>query len=107
MRKDYGFTVIEFMIVILVIGILLAIAAPQFVRAREASRFRTCASGIRALESAKAQWAIEQGKDENALPNPADLAPFLKVWPVCPSGGHYTIGKVGEGSSCTVASHVF
>lgn len=107
MRKNLGFTVIEFMIVILVIGILLAIAAPQFVKAREASRFRTCASGLRALESAKSQWAIEQGKDENAMPNPADLAPFIKVWPECPSGGNYTIGKVGDGSACSVPSHVF
>ncbi|MBX7131051.1 MAG: prepilin-type N-terminal cleavage/methylation domain-containing protein [Fimbriimonadaceae bacterium] len=107
MRKNRGFTVVEFMIVVIVIGILLGIAAPQFVKAREASRFRACASGTRMLESAKAQWAIEQGKDENATPSAADLAPFLKVWPECPSGGSYALGKVGEGTSCSVPAHAF
>jgi general secretion pathway protein G len=106
MQKRRGFTVVEFMIVILVIGILASIAAPQFMNARESSRARTCAAALKQIESAKSQWALEQGKGEDAAPAVNDLVPYVKQWPTCMSGGTYTIGKVGEMATCS-ASHTY
>ncbi|HRI44731.1 MAG TPA: type II secretion system protein [Fimbriimonadaceae bacterium] len=106
MQKRRGFTVVEFMIVILVIGILASIAAPQFMKARESSRAKTCASALKQIESAKSQWALELGKGEDAAPHMNDLVPYVKEWPICMSGGTYTIGKVGEIATCS-AGHTY
>src|SRR4028118_930680 len=54
-----GFTLIEIMIVVLIIGILLAIAVPNFVKARESSRTKACVSNLKQIDSAKEQWAMD------------------------------------------------
>lgn len=101
MGKRNGFTTIEFMVVVLVIGILVAIGSPQFVKARESSRARTCASGLRQLDSAKAQWALEHNKKETETPTQAEVMAYLKVYPECPSGGVLTINAVGQAPTCS------
>jgi prepilin-type N-terminal cleavage/methylation domain-containing protein len=56
-----GFTLVEIMIVVLVIGILLGIAAPNFVRAREQSRAKSCIAQLRLIDAAKEQYALDNG----------------------------------------------
>jgi prepilin-type N-terminal cleavage/methylation domain-containing protein len=56
-----AFTLIEILIVVLVIGILLAIAVPSFVRARESSRARGCIANLKLIDSAKEQYALDHG----------------------------------------------
>ncbi|MCL6624082.1 MAG: prepilin-type N-terminal cleavage/methylation domain-containing protein, partial [Fimbriimonadales bacterium] len=56
-RRRKGFTLVEIMIVVLIIGILLAIAIPNFMRARETSRTKSCISNLRQIDAAKEQWA--------------------------------------------------
>ena len=63
-RRQNGFTLVEMMIVVLIIAMLLAIAIPNFLRARELSRSRACQGNLRILATAKEQWAMDNKKAE-------------------------------------------
>lgn len=54
-----GFTLVEIMIVVLIVGILLGIAVPNFANARDRSRQKACISNLRLIDSAKEQWAMD------------------------------------------------
>ncbi len=110
-KKSRGFTLVEIMIVVLIIGILLAIAVPNFIKARESSRTKTCIANLRQIEAAKEQWAMEEKKTSTDTPTDTDLAgsdKYIKVWPECPSGGNYdAIGDVGTAPACSIGgTHV-
>jgi len=95
-RKRHGFTLVEMMIVVLIIGILVSIALPNFMRAREMARSRACAANMKTIMSAIEQWAMENKKPANtptsSFPTPAQLAAqgYLKAEPKCPGGGTYS-----------------
>lgn len=108
-RKNKGFTLVEIMIVVLIIGILLAIAVPNFVRARERSRARTCVGNLKQIDSGKEQYAMENRLNEGDAVDGAALwgdgttaGDFIKKPPACPSGGNYTVGNVGEDPVCDI-----
>ena len=61
-KKATGFTLVEIMIVVLIIGILLAIAIPNFVAARESSRAKACVGNLKQIDSATQQWCMDQKK---------------------------------------------
>ena len=82
-----------------------AIAIPNFVKARAASQQNACINNLRQLDAAKEQWALEQGKKSGDVPTKEDLLPYLRKWPVCPQGGIYTIGPVGEPPTCSIPGH--
>src|SRR6266487_2938718 len=89
-RVRRGFTLVEIMIVVLIIGILLAIAVPNFIKARESSRAKSCVANLKQIESAKEQWAMDTKAATNATPGTTDLFPtYVRNTPVCPSGGTY------------------
>ena len=109
-RKNKGFTLVEIMIVVLIIGILMAIAVPNFIKARTNSQNNTCIANLRQIESAKEQWAMENHKLSTDTPLSTDLVNgatgYMKTYPTCPGGGTYTIGNMSTRPACSVAGHV-
>lgn len=100
--KKSGFTLVEIMIVVAIIGLLAAIAIPNFVKARQAAQQKSCMNNLRQIDGAKDQWAIDEGKTSADTPDQGDLLPYLKSWPVCPAKGTYTINAVGTEASCSL-----
>jgi len=99
-----GFTLVEIMIVVLIIGILLAIATPQWIKARESARQKSCLENLRQIAHAKETFAMENRKNTGDAVVQADLWPvYIKgsAFPSCPSGGTYTIGNVGDAPTCS------
>jgi hypothetical protein len=92
---------------LLVIPLLVAIAIPNFVKARDMSMQNACVNNLRVIDAAKNQWALETGKTNGAVPTEQDLKPYFKnhVFPICPAGGIYTIGRVGGDPMCSIPAH--
>jgi prepilin-type N-terminal cleavage/methylation domain-containing protein len=100
-----AFTIVELAIVIMVIGILLMIAVPQFIRSRSYSQSRTCISSLKKLSEAKEQWGIAMSRPAGAACQMADLVPdFIKRLPECPTSGKYSIGTLDEQPLCSLGN---
>jgi prepilin-type N-terminal cleavage/methylation domain-containing protein len=100
-KKTQGFTLVEIMIVVLIIGILMAIAVPNFIKARSSSRQKTVISNLRQIDGAKERWAMETGKITGDACVSADLTPaYIKTFPDnTPVTGSYLPNVVGSSPS--------
>jgi prepilin-type N-terminal cleavage/methylation domain-containing protein len=72
-----GFTLVEILIAVTIIGLLCAIAIPNFVIARTNSIRGTCINNLRQIDSAKQQWALETSQVPGAIPNIGDIRPYM------------------------------
>lgn len=91
-----------------IIGLLAAIAIPNFVKARQASQRAACVANLKAIDSAKASWALENKKTDTEMPADADIfGKYIQQKPTCPANGTYLLGTVGEKPSCTTPDHLF
>jgi competence protein ComGC len=89
------------------IPLLMAIAIPNFVKARETAQQNACINNLRQIDTAKHQWALENNKKETDTPTESDLLPYFRShqWPQCPAGGTYTIGAVSNAPACSIPNH--
>jgi prepilin-type N-terminal cleavage/methylation domain-containing protein len=100
-----GFTLIEIMIVVAIIGLLATIAIPNFARARETAHQKACISNLRQLDGAVQMWALETKKNTDQQVTYQDISGYLRNSVVCPAGGtsfadSYNLGTVDERPSC-------
>ncbi len=95
-----GFTLIEIMIVVAIIGLLAIIALPNFEQARRSARKNACINNLRLISAAKDQVAFENSYAETSVLTSANVSAYMKQskWPACPSAATgtdvYTVGAV-------------
>ena len=106
-----AFTLVEIMIVVAIIGLLAAIAIPNFIKAREASQKNACIANLRQLDGAKQTWALEMKMVNIDLTVESDLfgdTLYIRDKPACPANGTYTLKTVANKPECsliTAANH--
>ena len=102
-----GFTLVEIMIVVAIIGLLAAIAIPNFVRARETAQLNSIFNNLRILEGAKDQWALEAKKGTGQAVTAADIKDYLKGGTInSVVGESYDPTLIGTNSTATLPGNV-
>lgn len=114
MNLRRGFTLVEIMIVVLIIGILVSIAVPNFVKARESARSRSCIQNLRQIDSAINQWAMTNNipATHSGAVIISDLCRddtgwgqrYLKSMPICPAGGTYANPLLSQTPTCSIGT---
>ena len=101
-QNEKGFTLIELMVVVLIIGILVAIAIPVFSNTATTARLRACEANLRTIDGSISQYQAEFNTD------PADVAAlvtaqFLRSSPECPHTNiaDYTVDGGTDRAVCT------
>src|SRR5690348_9406085 len=111
--RKTGFTLVEIMIVVAIIGLLAAIAIPNFLRARSTSQQNTCINNLRQIDAAIQKWALETGQAADAAvpPDGSSIQPYMGhglegSLPWCPLdtakgfATSYEVSTVSEAPTC-------
>ena len=101
-----GFTLVEIMIVVAIIGLLAAVAIPNFVKARTTAQRNACIRNLQQIDGAKERWALEYRKGRADAIVASEINEYIKGGaPECPAGGEYSYNALGTPPSCTEPGH--
>ena len=107
-RRRAAFTLIEIMIVVAITGILISIAVPAWLRARDSANARACQENLTKIEGVKEVYALERNVGNGALVQLTDLfdagggrTGYIRTEPKCPSGGEYTAHEIAKPPTCS------
>jgi prepilin-type N-terminal cleavage/methylation domain-containing protein len=102
-----GFTLVEIMIVVALVGLLATIAVPNIVRARTQSQTQACINNLRQIDDASQQWGLENNRPATSTVSFTDIQPYLKNAIICPSAGSgatfatsYTLTTIADKPEC-------
>ena len=101
-----GFTLVEIMIVVAVIGIMASIALPNFAKARATAQQKACIHNLSVLDETKQQWGFETRQQSTATPTIAQIQAYFgqSRMPVCPTRGTYRLRRLDRNPTCTRAA---
>lgn len=103
MRTRRGFTLVEIMIVVAIIGLLASIAIPSFLKARNTAQQNACLSNLRHIDSSKEQAALTERWSDGSPVITTVVNQYIKgnTTPTCPANGVYTYDDIGINPSCS------
>lgn len=108
-KNRSGFTLVEIMIVVFIIGLILNIAAPAFLRARDVAWQNTCCANLHNISLAKEQFANDTNAAGTVIPTWDDLSPYIEttVTPLCPAtGAVYNFNDIDTLPTCSYGGPV-
>lgn len=111
--KKSGFTLVEIMIVVAIIGLLAAIAIPNFVKARTSAQTNACIANLKQIQGAIEQWALETKASPDdpvtltQISGGSDkhIAKEINNGLDCPGGGQYSVSDISTDPACTITGH--
>src|SRR5687768_17088953 len=77
-RANRGFTLVEIMIVVAIIGLLASIAIPSFTKAKSKAQLSACVRNLQQIDGAKTQWALEKKRTAGAPIVESEVNDYLR-----------------------------